>query len=263
MISAITVILTAVATLAADGHRPALVRRGGDPARGLMANYSAGSRPFDAPDPTRVTVVFVHGFNPLPRLVHFGMAEEFADSLSRRGGASINLLAWQWNAATCESLRPSVNLQAAVRQGHSLAQHLMAAGVDPARTHLIGQSVGGIVVTTAARDLAIGLRRPVAQITLLDPATYYHSLIFKELEVGSLAPIVENYWSPGPSAFGNEVAVPGVLNYRVDSSTHFVGLFCPLRSDHLLLVRWYLKTVEDPRWPGGFNSSPFTNGPVL
>ena len=256
MISAFAVVLTAAATLAADGPGPVMVRRGGDPSRGLLVNRTVGSRPFDPPDPTRPTVVFIHGINPLPQLVHFGMAEELGRSMSRRGGPAMNVLAWDWNAATFESLHPGINLDVAVLQGHALARALRGAGIDPARTHLIGHSAGAIVATSAARVFAVGRGRPVRRLTLLEPATYYHSLVFERMAAGSLAPLVENYWCPGPSAYGREVSIPGVRNFRVDGPASYAGVLCPLRSDHLFIVRWYLETVEDPRRAWGYNTSP-------
>ncbi len=256
---AIAAVLTAAA-MAADRTGSPLIRRGGDPARGLLVNCSPGARPFDPLDLSRPTVVFVHGFNPLPRVVHFEMAQRFAESLARRRGPALNLMNWDWNAGTFESLSPGANSEAAVRQGHALTRALVEAGVDPARVHLIGHSAGGMVVASAARDFALGRGRPVAQLTLLDPATFYHRIIFERLEAGSLAPVVENYWCPGPSAYGREVALAGVRNYRVDGPASFAGVVCPLRSDHLYLVRWYLATVEDPRRPLGFNTSPLAFG---
>jgi pimeloyl-ACP methyl ester carboxylesterase len=256
MNSAFAVLLTAAATLAADGPGPSLIRRGGDPSRGLLVNRTVGSRPFDPPDPGLPTVVFVHGFNPLPRVVHFTMAEEFGRSLSRRGGPPTNVLAWDWNAATFESWHPGINLDVAVHQGHALARALRGAGIDPARTHLIGHSAGAIVATSAARVFAVGHGRPVHRLTLLEPASYYHALVFERMAAGSLAPLVENYWCPGPSAYGREVSIPGVWNYRVDGPASYAGVVFPLRSDHLFIVYWYLRTVENPQRAWGYNSAP-------
>jgi len=255
MISAIAVLLTAAATLTADGRPAVLIRRGGDPARGLLVNHSPGRRPFDPPDPALPTVVFIHGINPLPRTVHFTMTEALAGSLARRGGPPCNVLGWDWNAATVESLRASTNSEAAVRQGPALAWALWSAGLDPARTHLIGHSSGSMVATSAAWVFARRWGRPVAQLTLLDPATFYHEIVFERLGAGSLAPVVENYWAPGPSAYGREVALPGVRNYRVDGPASHLGVLCPLRSDHLYVVRWYLETVEHRGIDAGFNRS--------
>ena len=262
MISAIAVLVTAAAMISAGGREAVLVRWGGDPAPGLLVNHSTGARPFDAPDPTRPTVVFIHGLNPLPHLVHFTMAERMAESLAGRGGLPFNVLGWDWNAATIEGMHPRINSEAAVRQGRSLAWALWRAGVDPSKAHLIGHSSGAMVATSAARVFARDLGRPVAHLTLLDPASYYHSVIFERLEAGSLAAVVENYWSPGPSAYGREVALRGVRNYRVDGTASYAGVICPLRSDHLFIVRWYLDTIERPAGELGFNRSSLLVGNV-
>lgn len=254
MIPAYAMTLTA-AVLCAGAPDTRLIRGGGDPARGVLVNHTIGARPFDPPDRSLPTVVFVHGFNPMPRVVRFSMADRFAESFHRRGGPPFNLLGWDWNAATFDNISPKANAEAAVRQGQALASALWFGAIDPGRTHLIGHSAGGMVVTSAARDLALGRGRPVAQLTLLDPATLYHSVIFERLAAGSLSPRVENFWSPGPSAFGREVALPGVQNIRVDGPASYAGLLCPLRSDHLFIVRWYLDTVADGRRPWGFNTS--------
>ncbi len=252
MIPALAVLLTVSAALGAGGK---LVRWGGDPARGLLVNHSSGARPFDAPDPTRPTLVFVHGFNPAPQIVHFGMTDRLAGSLARRGGPAFNVLGWDWNAATFDSLNPAVNSENAVCQGRALAEALRRAGVEPSRIHLIGHSAGGMVATSAAWVFAAVDRRPVAQLTLLDPATFYHEVIFERLNAGALAARVENYWSPGPSAYGKEVRLPGVRDFRVEGRAPVSGVLCPLRSDHLFVVSWYLATVEDPARAMGFNAS--------
>jgi pimeloyl-ACP methyl ester carboxylesterase len=255
MFAAFAVLFTAASTISAGGRDAVLVRSGGDPAPGLLVNHTKGSRPFDAPDPSKPTVVFIHGLNPLPRLVHFTMAEGVADSMARRGVAPFNVLGWDWNAATVESLLPGQNSEAAIRQGPSLAWSLLRAGLDPSKIHLIGHSSGAMVATSTARVFARSFGRPVAHITLLDPATQHHAIIFRRLEAGTLAPVVENYWSPGPSAYGGEIALPGVRNYRVDGRASFAGVLRPLRSDHLAIVRWYLDTIERPGRPEGFNQS--------
>jgi pimeloyl-ACP methyl ester carboxylesterase len=255
MSSAFGVLLTVAATLVAGDREGPLICAGGDPARGLLVNRTPGFRPFDPPDPSRLTVVFVHGLNPLPRVVHFGMTELLAESLDRRGGLAFNVMDWDWNAATFESLRTSANSEAAIRQGQALAWSLWNAGLDPGRIHLIGHSAGGIVATSAAEVFARQLGRPAAQLTLLEPAAYYHSYIFDRMAEGLPCPIVENYWSPGPSAYGKEVALPGVRNFRIDGPGSFAGVICPLRSDHLSIVRWYLRTIEHPETRTGFNTS--------
>lgn len=255
MFSASGVLLVIAATLMAGQPEGPLIIGGGDPARGVLVNRSPGVEPFALPDPAHPTIVFVHGFNPLPRVVHFAMTERLAESLERRGRNDFNVLDWDWNAASFTGLKTSTNSAEAIRQGQRLGWTLWQAGLDPGQVHLIGHSAGAIVATSAADFFARRLGRPVAQLTLLDPAAFYHTTIFEELAAGTLSPLVENYWSPGPSAYGKEAAMPGVRNFRVDGPASFGGVLCPLRSDHLFIVRWYFRTIEDPRVVEGFNTS--------
>ncbi|WP_435016946.1 alpha/beta fold hydrolase [Tundrisphaera sp. TA3] len=257
MLTHAMVMVALVSTIAGPGlRRGPLLVGGSDPARGVLVNHNPGVPPFAPPDPSRPTVVFIHGFNPMPRTVHFTMAERLADGLNRRGLSNqVNLLAWDWNAATFDSLSVRSNVEDAVGQGHLLAAALIRAGVAPSRTHLIGHSAGGLVATSAAWDFATLYGQHAAQLTLLEPAAFYHDVIFGRLSAGSLASRVENYWSPGPSAFGREVAQAGVQNHRVAGPTPFVGVVCPLRSNHLSLVRWYADSIADPNQPAGFNAS--------
>ena len=198
MTSALALFLTAAA-ITAGGREASLIERGGDPARGILVNCTPGSRPFDPPDPGLPTVVFVHGLNPAPRVVHFTMTERVAEALSRRRGPPCNVLGWDWNSATFESLRPSVNSRAAVHQGQALAWALWCAGVDPASTHLIGHSSGSIVATSAAHFLSRRMGRPLARLTLLEPAAYYHPIIFEQLEAGSLCRSSRTTGRPAPA----------------------------------------------------------------
>lgn len=248
-------LLISVVMVAGWGDRPSLVAAGGDLSQGMLVNVTPAVWSSSTLDPARPTVVFVHGFNPLPRTVHFHMAEEFAASLARRGGSPLNVLAWKWNAATFTSLRSRDNSAAAVEQGRILAATLRAAGVDLARTQLIGHSSGGIVAASAARSLAFEYGTPVAQLTLLDPAAYYHSLVFEELAAGSTAPIVENYWASGLSGYGRPVASAGVRSIQVDGPHPTVGLVLLTRSNHLYVVHWYLDSAANPAFASGFNSS--------
>jgi pimeloyl-ACP methyl ester carboxylesterase len=249
------VLFAAVAVASGCEDRPSLVAIGGDRARGTLVNYTPGFGMFDPPDPDRPTVVFIHGINPVPRAVHFTMSERLAAALARRFGAAFNLLGWDWNAASFVSVRPWVNDENAVEQGHALAAALRGAGGAPSRTHLIGHSSGCIVAASAARDLAAGGGEPPAQLTLLEPATLYHALVFDHLAAGSSARKVENYWSPGPSGYGREAPFDGIWNVRVAGPMPHFGVICPLRSSHLFVVEWYLATVEDQTCPSGFNTS--------
>jgi pimeloyl-ACP methyl ester carboxylesterase len=253
-------LLVAAVTAAGPGDRPRILALGGDPAPGLLVNLTPGARPWDAPDLSRPTVVFVHGFNPAPRTVRFTMAERLAEGLARRGGPPLNVLAWSWNSATYVGLNPRLNAENNVAQGRRLAAELRARGLAPGWTHLIGHSAGGIVAASAAQALRAETGLPVAQITLLDPAAYYHHVIFERLAAPACARRVENYWAPGVSGYGRAVGYAGVRNVRVDAPAPWLGAVDPLRSAHLHVVRWYLETVEDRSSPVGYNASVFALG---
>jgi len=251
-------LLAAALSAAGPVTRPALFRAGSDPAPGLLVNVSPGARPFDPPDPSRPSVVFVHGFNPVPRLVHFRMAEELAAALARRGGPPRNVLSWDWNAVTYVSASLRTNFDNAVDQGERLSSALRARGLAPASTHLIGQSAGSMVAASAARCLLRDQGQAVAQLTLLDPAAHYHHVVFGRLAAGTASPRVENYWAPGPSGFGREVGCAGVRNFRIEGRTAYLGAIYPPRSSHWDVVHWYFATVEDRACPVGFNATDST-----
>jgi pimeloyl-ACP methyl ester carboxylesterase len=187
------------------------------------------------------------------------MAERLAEAVARRGGPPINVLAWSWNGATYINLNARVNAENNLSHGRMLAAALWASGVPPSRTHLIGHSAGAIVAASSARTLNLEYGHPVAQLTLLDPAAYYHHVIFDRLAAGTSAGRVENYWAPAPSGYGRAVTQPGVRNVRVDGQTPWLGVVAPIRSAHLDVVRWYLATVEDRTSATGFNASVSAN----
>lgn len=254
MATCVALLVAMAAAVGGDG-RPALLRFGGDPSRGILVNHTVGMRPFDAPNPALPSLVFIHGCNAAPKVVHFTMGRRLAEALARRGGPPFNVLEWDWNAATVVSLKGRANEASAVEQGRRLAAALLQSGIPPARTHLIGHSSGAIVAASAARTLLSGYGHSVAQLTLLDPAATYHGLVFDSLAAGSSARLVENAWAPGPSGYGHEVARAGVWNTRVDGPTPYLGALAPSLSNHFHVVEWYLGTVADPRLPGGFNTS--------
>ena len=142
-----------------------------------------------------------------------------------------------------------------VHHGRLLAGALLARGIAPGRLHLVGQSAGSIVAASAANSLRAATGQPIGQITLLDPAAFYHDIVFGRLAVGSCARSAEHYWAPGPTGFSRAVGLPGVRDQRVDAATTWRGALGPLRSAHVNTVRWYIGTAADPSNPGGFNTS--------
>jgi len=251
-------VLLASAVVGGGGDRPKLIKWGGDPGPGLVVNLTAGSRPFDPPDRARPTVVFVHGLNLAPRVVHFGMGEELAAAIARRrGGESPNVLNWNWNARTFTGLSVRSNLDDNVKVGVDLAYRLAALGLSPDRVHLIGHSSGSIVAVSAARTWHGATGVPVAQLTMIDPAAVYHHILFDTLGGGRVSPRVENYWSPGVSGYGRAAAVPGVRDVAVPNPTPWRGAVAVARSGHLEAFRWYLRSVDDASAPAGYNASVF------
>jgi pimeloyl-ACP methyl ester carboxylesterase len=254
LMTAWVVVIAWAASIVGDQPAP-FIQFGGDPSQGVLVNLSAGARPGDLPVAGRPTVVFIHGFNPLPRTVHFTMADQMAAALVQRVGPGFNVLGWNWNGATFTSLSPRANNDSAVVQGHALAARLQRLGIPGARLHLIGHSSGSIVAAAAARSFALRFGQPVTQVTLLEPAAGYHPLVFDRLSAGSYARRVENYWSPDASAYGQETPAPGVQNIRVDRVPR-ASPGTPLRrSSHFYVVEWYISTIADPSYPVGFNRS--------
>lgn len=193
----------------------------------------------DGIDPERPAVVWVHGFNPFPNKVHFTLGEAaVASGWSLR---DLNLLEWDWNRATRASLRPQVNVEAARGQGERLAASLIAVGVTPGRTELIGHSLGCVLVAAAARSWCAQTGDRVRQVTLLEPLRGNHATIFDQEQLASNADRVENHWSPGLSGFGAPAARPGVIDDRRPGRTPARGLLLPHRSNHVDVLRQYLK----------------------
>lgn len=254
--NSLAALFVAASSLGFLGDRADLIRCGGDLAEGVLINRTPGAHPSDPIDPGRPTVVFVHGFNPLPSHVHFEMTLRLSEALARRpGGCPVNLLEWDWNGRTFVGIRFSTNVEASVAQGPLLAGALLRAGVDPGRLHLVGHSAGSLAAASAARSIITAQGVPVAQLTVLEPAAYYHATLFERLGAASAATRVENYWAAGPSGFGQCAPYANVSNARVHGRTPWLGVVAPLRSGHLDIVRWYVATAEHPECPSGFNSS--------
>jgi len=243
--------------------RPPLLQFGADSAEGMLVNRSPGSRPFDPVDPRRPTIVFIHGCNPAPKLVHFTMTNRLAEAIGQRYGTRFNVLEWDWNAATFVGLKRRGNETRALEQGRRLASALLHAGLAPARIHLIGHSSGAIVAASAARTVLDQGQPPMAQLTLLDPALMYHRLVFDFLKAGTLSPRVENYWTSRPSGYGGVAQSPGIRNFQVVGPTPYLGTVSVSHSNHFHVVYWYLASIQDRAYPGGFNTSVLAVAPGL
>jgi hypothetical protein len=253
-------LLVFATTLAAAPDRGDIVELGGDPSHGILYNATPGARPFDPPDPALPSLVIVHGLNLMPRTSHLPMARRLGEAIARRGGPRLNVLGWDWNADTLVGLSPRANHEHAVEHGRRLSCTLLVHRLAPARIHLIGQSSGAIVVASAARALCEATGEHVAQATLLDPATFYHDLVFRRLAIGSCCVTVEHYWASGPTGFSRQVSEPGIRDLRVNVPGTWRGMVAPNQSAHMNVARWYIETVAQPERSDGFNASVFSRG---
>jgi len=245
---AAVVLLTGLAAVAATGRAGEirLTAVGPSPARGLLVNRTIGRRPFDPVDPSVPAVVVVHGLNPFHPLVHFTMGRSYGEALGARYGAAVQVLEWDWNAATTTDvlLGCSANERFCEEQGRMLAAALIAARIDPALLTFIGQSSGVVVSASAAQSLYAYHGRPIRRLTMLDPYHAQHELIFNRLSVTSCASAVDHYWVPGPSGFGRSADYSGVTSTRLASPRRYRGLIRPLHSDHMHAVRWHVGTIS-------------------
>ncbi|MGE3819631.1 MAG: hypothetical protein AB7I30_09365 [Isosphaeraceae bacterium] len=246
--------IAATAALFADYESTRLIEPGGDPATGHLVNVSLDGRPVDLELPT---IVFVHGLNFAPRLIHFGMADRFGEAVDGRGDPPVNLLGWNWNAATMAGLNRQANRDLAVAQGVRLARALHRLKIDPEKTHLIGQSSGTIVVASAASVLRKGTGHKLAQVTVLDPPIASHDLVFEAYDVTESAKVADHAWALGPSGLGGPYWREGLRNTQVEAPRPWAGILNPRYSAHLNVVRWYILTAADRSQPGGFNASVF------
>ncbi|MCC6492452.1 MAG: hypothetical protein IT424_05470 [Pirellulales bacterium] len=234
------------------GLNTAVLQRGGSDRTGVLLNYSCGARTCDPIDPAKPTIVFTHGWNPLPNRIHATFGSSSAAAIKARCGASYNLLSWDWNGVRVPALNDGP-VRVGRQQGVLLASALRRRGIDPSRTQLIGHSLGTLVVTQAAACLAdLG---PMAQITLLDAPKAYHEEVFCEHQPTRHAAVVENYWSPGVSGYGGHVGLAGVNNYIVRGATPLVGVADLSMSNHVYVMLWYYETIRCPSTPCGFQRS--------
>jgi pimeloyl-ACP methyl ester carboxylesterase len=244
--------LTACVVATGCGLNTAVLQIGGNGRMGVLLNYSCNAGVCDPIDPAKPTIVFTHGWNPLPKGIHTTFGSASAAALKCRCGDSYNLLSWDWNGVRISPFKDEP-LRVGKEQGRMMAAALRARGIDPGRTHMIGHSLGTIAVAQAAvclQDLGC-----TAQLTLLDPPETYHEQIFRGLAPTCHATVVENYWSPGPSGYGAHANVAGVQNYIVRGTTPIVGIVDLSLSNHVYVMRWYYETVRNPSMRCGFQNS--------
>lgn len=248
----LVVLLLLAGTASGCGLNTAVLQKGGNGRKGVLLNYSCNAHHCDAIDPEKPTIVFTHGWNPLPEKIHttFGCAS--AQAVKCRCGDSYNLLSWDWNAVRVSPFNDEP-IRIGRCQGRMMASALRARGIDPSRTQIVAHSLGTLVAAQAARCLSdLG---PTAQLTLLDPPESLHEELFCKQGATRHACLVENYWSPGISGYGDHVCYRGVRNYVVKGPTPIRGIVDLSISNHVYVMRWYYKTIRCPSIPCGFQKS--------
>lgn len=236
------------------GLNTAVLQKGGNGRMGVLLNYSCGAHVCDPVDPAKPTIVITHGWNPLPNRIRTTFGYAGAEAIKCRCGDSYNLLSWDWNGVRVGAFNDEP-LRIGKEQGRMMAAALRARGVDPGRTQIIGHSLGTIVASQAAACLYdMG---PTAQLTLLDPPANYHEEVFCRIGAIYHARVVENYWSPGPSGYGDHAGYPGVQNFIVRGTTPIRGIVDLSLSNHVYVMRWYYDTMRCPSMKCGFQNSVF------
>jgi len=236
------------------GLNTAIIQTGGSCRKGVLLNYSCGAHPCDPIDQSKPTIVLTHGWNPLPKQIHMTFACSAANAIKCRCGDSYNLLSWDWNAVKVSPFRNEPR-RIGKCQGRMMAAALRRRGVNPRCTQIIAHSLGTVAAAQAAfclRDLG-----PLAQLTLLDPPTSMHDEIFCTLGATRHACVVENYWAPRLSGYGEELCCRGVRNYRVDGPTPIRGIVDLSISNHVHVMQWYYDTIRCPSMNCGFQKSVF------
>ena len=230
----------------------AVLQKGANCRQGVLLNYSCGAHPCDPIDPCKPTIVITHGWNPLPKRIRTTFGISGANALKCRCGDSYNLLSWDWNAVRVSPFNDEP-IRIGKRQGRMMAAALRARGVDPRCTQIIAHSLGALAAAQAA--VCLSDRGRFAQLTLLDPPTSLHEEIFCKLGATRHACVVENYWAPGISGYGEEVCHRGVHNYVVQGPHPVRGIVDLSVSNHVHVMSWYYETMRCPSMPCGFQHS--------
>ncbi len=234
---------------------PAVAEWGGSSQCGCLCRYTCGpieSTPFD---PAKPTIVITHGWNPLPGKIHLTTPREYAEAIVCRCGDRYNVFGWDWNADSFNYFSGYRNSMNAIRQGRRLACELRKRGVRADRTWLIGHSLGALLMSSAACDLAEP-GQPIARLTLLDAVRCQHHYIFGRLQARQCASCIENFWTLLPSGIGGKARRNGVYNRFVRGASPVRGAFNPAFANHVYILEWYYNTICNRHCCEGFNRCP-------
>ena len=222
--------------VAAQRVSPVVAVRGTAPRGCRLINMSHAS---DV-DPSLPTYVITHGWNPLPNRVRLTTPEAYAAKIRSRCKGKANVLAYQWDSRGQGS--PKANVANAICAGKFLGRELIRLGVDPRRLHMIGHSMGSIVIASASNYIYAETGACTQCLTLIDGPVRKLSMILRNLDSTTCARRIINIWAVGLSGLGAPIDNPRIENIRAPTRRshrrcrHWLD---PARNNHVDVLLWY------------------------
>ncbi len=149
----------------------------------------------------------------MPNKFYLSTPEAYACKIRNRYGAGANVLAYHWDSRY--QGRPTRNDQNAIRAGEILADALVLRGVVPEQTHMIGHSMGSLVIAAAAHRIHCETARRTDKLTMLDGPSWKVEIFIDQLAAPSCANRVINLWAAGPTGAGMPIDRAGVENVEI------------------------------------------------
>ena len=213
-----------------------------------LLNFSSDADSTVSPfDPSRPTLVFIHGRNTVATDQVCGgyrWPRELATVIAARIGARANLVVFQHDILAA---LPPPDYDAALPEiSDFLLSELIRLGLTD-DLHLVSHSGGMVPLLNAVNQLGF-----VRQVTLLDGPWISHPIILEDTDAFySRVGYLENYYVPPPWGLGAPLPpATNVSNVRIASDFDDASLM-----DHFAPIAVYLETVKHPDADAGFNFS--------
>lgn len=222
---------------------PIVAERGATPTGSRLTNLSFGASWNSPVNPSLPTFVITHGYNPTPNHYQLTTPQAYALKIRSRFGGNVNVLSFHWDSRGQGS--PQGNNANAIGAGTTLARELIARGVAPANTTMIGHSMGTVVVTTAANAISRQTGSCTRKLVLLDAPMRRHPLLVEAIE-STCAMEVNNIWADGISGLGAPINHPRIRDYQApirQSQASGLGWSDPARNNHIDILLWYYETI--------------------
>lgn len=218
---------------------PIVAERGIAPSGCNLTNMSLAATGNAHIDPSLPTFVVTHGWNPLPNRYRLTTPEAYCRKIRARHGGQVNVLAFHWNSRGQGS--PHANVANATQAGHSLGHMLLARGVDPTQTTMIGHSMGTIVIASAAKTMHAQTGMCTQKLTLIDGPKRKLPILVRDLNAIGCADAITNVWAAGMSGLGAPLHCPKVVNIRAPKRIRgrCRHILHPARNNHIDIVLWF------------------------